>query len=133
MERFAKIANDFQPLTFFAKRFILDIWQGSEYVSPKLRKMMIKASIANISAKYFVSRCIGYHCFRSKELGLRLDSFSNSTRDVDIDLTCMHWSVIIENIIMIIFVMTRIITIIKKKHRFKLVKCCPRIHNYFLS
>ena len=52
--------------------------------------MMIMASIANISAKYFVLRYIGYHCFRSKELGLKLDSFSNSTRDVDIDLTYLH-------------------------------------------
>ena len=59
--------------------------------------MMIMASIANISGKYFVSCCIGYHCFRSKELRLRLDSFSNSTRDVEIDLGCLHRSVILEN------------------------------------
>ena len=31
MERFAKIINDFQPLTIFAKPSILDIWQGFIY------------------------------------------------------------------------------------------------------
>ena len=31
MERFAKIVNGFQSLTIFAKYFILDAWQGSEY------------------------------------------------------------------------------------------------------
>ena len=30
MERFAKIANGFQPLTIFAKHSILDVWQSSE-------------------------------------------------------------------------------------------------------
>ena len=33
MELFAKIANSLQPQTFFTKSFILDVWQGSEYVS----------------------------------------------------------------------------------------------------
>ena len=33
MERFAKQVNVFQPLTFFAKRSILNVWQGSEYAS----------------------------------------------------------------------------------------------------
>ena len=31
MERSAKIVNYFQPLTSFAKRSILDIWEGCEY------------------------------------------------------------------------------------------------------
>ena len=31
MERFAKIFNDFYPLTFFAKRTILDIGEVCEY------------------------------------------------------------------------------------------------------
>ena len=31
MERFVKIVNHFQPLTIFAKRFILDMWGGCEY------------------------------------------------------------------------------------------------------
>ena len=33
MEHFAKIVNGFQALTIFAKHSILDVWQGSEYVS----------------------------------------------------------------------------------------------------
>ena len=33
MESFAKIVNGFQSLTIFAKRYILDVWQGSEYAS----------------------------------------------------------------------------------------------------
>ena len=33
MECFAKIVNSFGPSTIFAKRPILDVWQGSEYAS----------------------------------------------------------------------------------------------------
>ena len=33
MECFARIFIAFQPLTFFAKRLVLDIQQGSEYAS----------------------------------------------------------------------------------------------------
>ena len=33
MEIFAKIVNGFQPLTFFAKSSIVEVWQGSEYAS----------------------------------------------------------------------------------------------------
>ena len=36
MELFAKIVNTWKPLTIFAKNSILDIWQGSEYVSMDL-------------------------------------------------------------------------------------------------
>ena len=32
-ERFAKIVNGFQPITIFAIRSILDVWQCSEYAS----------------------------------------------------------------------------------------------------
>ena len=28
---FAEIVNNFKPLTIFAKYFIVDVWQGSEY------------------------------------------------------------------------------------------------------
>ena len=31
MERFAKIVNSWKPLTIFAQRYILDVWQNSEY------------------------------------------------------------------------------------------------------
>ena len=33
MEVFAKIVNDWELLAVFAKSFILDAWQGSEYTS----------------------------------------------------------------------------------------------------
>ena len=33
MELIAKIVNGWKPLTVFAKRFILDVWLGSEYAS----------------------------------------------------------------------------------------------------
>ena len=33
MKRFAQIVNDFWPLGIFAKRSILEVWQGSEYAS----------------------------------------------------------------------------------------------------
>ena len=33
MKRFAKTVNDFQQLAIFAKRSIIDVWQGSEYAS----------------------------------------------------------------------------------------------------
>ena len=33
MERFENIIEGFEPLTVFAKRSILDVWQGSEYAS----------------------------------------------------------------------------------------------------
>ena len=33
MEHFAKIGNSFQLVTIFAKLYVLDIWQGSEYAT----------------------------------------------------------------------------------------------------
>ena len=33
MERFEKIVEGFEPLTIFAKRSVLNVWQGSEYGS----------------------------------------------------------------------------------------------------
>ena len=35
MKPFAKIANDWEPLTIFAKVLILNVWQGSEFASAK--------------------------------------------------------------------------------------------------
>ena len=31
MQSFAEIIDEFEPLTVFANRTILDVWQGSEY------------------------------------------------------------------------------------------------------
>ena len=42
MERFAKIINSFQPLTTFAKRSILDVWQGSEFASGEVNDLDIE-------------------------------------------------------------------------------------------
>ena len=42
MERFAKIINSFQPLTTFAKRSILDVWQGSEFASREVNDLDIE-------------------------------------------------------------------------------------------
>ena len=36
MERFEKIVLDFGSLAIFAKRSILDVWQGAEYASVEL-------------------------------------------------------------------------------------------------
>ena len=36
MECLAKIVNGWKPSAIFAKRSILDIWQGSEYVPVKV-------------------------------------------------------------------------------------------------
>ena len=33
MERFAKIVNGWKSLIIFVKRFMLGVWQGSEYAS----------------------------------------------------------------------------------------------------
>ena len=33
MEHFEKTVDCFEPLAIFAKRSILDVWQGSEYAS----------------------------------------------------------------------------------------------------
>ena len=36
IEHFVKIVNDFQPLSIFVKRSILDIWEGCEYAYVKM-------------------------------------------------------------------------------------------------
>ena len=56
IDRFAKIGTGFKPLTIFAKRSILDVWQGSEYVSDDytnagLLNLMITMKLLKFSAK----------------------------------------------------------------------------------
>ena len=41
MDRFAKIFNGFQPITIFAKRSNLDLWQGSEFAPDSVAKRNI--------------------------------------------------------------------------------------------
>ena len=41
MDRFAKIFNGFQPITIFAKRSNLDLWQGSEFTPDSVAKRNI--------------------------------------------------------------------------------------------
>ena len=44
MERFRKIVNDRLPLSIFAKRSVLDVWQGSEYATEPLTVFAKSAS-----------------------------------------------------------------------------------------
>ena len=39
MECFVEIVNGLKPLTIFAKRSILNVWQGSEYASDGDKKI----------------------------------------------------------------------------------------------
>ena len=56
MERFAKIVNGLKPSTIFAKRSILDVWQGSEYdfeinhlMEPQTRRRNELYEICNVN------------------------------------------------------------------------------------
>ena len=40
MELFSEIVNGFQPLTISTKSSVLDVWQGSEYVSGNIQRKM---------------------------------------------------------------------------------------------
>ena len=40
-EIFAKIVNDFQPLTIFAKSSISDVWQGIEFAATERLEEML--------------------------------------------------------------------------------------------
>ena len=53
MGRFAKMVNGFFLQTIFAKRFILDVWQGSEYAS-ELKKQSSKIVCSIIALKGFL-------------------------------------------------------------------------------
>ena len=55
MERSAKITNSFLPLTVFAKRSVLDVWQDSEYATFDVMKKIIDVNKA-ILMIFFVSR-----------------------------------------------------------------------------
>ena len=41
MESFTERANSIQPLTFFEKNFILDVWQGFEYATWAYRDLLL--------------------------------------------------------------------------------------------
>ena len=58
MEHFAKIGNGFYPLTIFAKRSILDIWQGSEYASGLFCSFLMVDSIVVSLFIYFINSLI---------------------------------------------------------------------------
>ena len=47
---FTKIVKDFQPLTFFAKLSILDVWQGSECASRAYREILQVSCTVNPSS-----------------------------------------------------------------------------------
>ena len=73
MESFIKIMNDFKPLTFSAKSFILDVWLGSEYptaiywawlflVLYNFRKSAVNHLSQSLS---FINHCVKSVCIRS--------------------------------------------------------------------
>ena len=49
MECFANIDNDFQPLTIFAKRSILGVWEDSEYTSVHITLFISHVICATLS------------------------------------------------------------------------------------
>ena len=51
MKRFAKMVNGFKPFTDFVKHAILDVCQGSEYVSVPLTSYLIKSSTEILGIK----------------------------------------------------------------------------------
>ena len=51
MECFAKIVNSWKSLTIFAKRSILDAWQGSEYAPGR----QVKANVLYCENQVFYS------------------------------------------------------------------------------
>ena len=73
MESFIKIMNDFKPLTFSTKSFILDVWLGSEYptaiywawlflVLYNFRKSAVNHLSQSLS---FNNHCVKNVCIRS--------------------------------------------------------------------
>ena len=51
-ELFAKIVKDWKPLAIFAKRFVLGVWLGSEYVS--VIKLLLISAIPYRFSRYDV-------------------------------------------------------------------------------
>ena len=85
IERFAKIVNVFQPLTTFAKRTILDVWQGSEYPSELvylLWHLFIKLLLPSIFVAFGITKKLqkkgGYVAILSR--GTRLIFFKSAPR-----------------------------------------------------
>ena len=66
MQFFAKIVNGFYSFTSFAKKSILDVWQGSEYVSVRFCILLVKSDIEGdqillIYETSFFLRCVSNH------------------------------------------------------------------------
>ena len=55
MGTFAKIINSFQPSTTFAKRFTLDVWQGSKYASDNTNGLLEEFIHSKHNIYYFLS------------------------------------------------------------------------------
>ena len=55
MEVFTKIAHGFQELVIFAKKFLLDHWQGSEYASVQIMLTLHKTNMNTFCCKVPVS------------------------------------------------------------------------------
>ena len=59
MEAFTKIVNGFSFVTIFAKSFILDVWQDSEFLC-KPRKDLRKKPHLRCLAGYWFHFCVNY-------------------------------------------------------------------------
>ena len=63
MERFAKKVNSWKPLTIFAKRFVWDVWLGSEYTSAELHLSSNYLNDDGFSCKWFITLVHKYDVF----------------------------------------------------------------------
>ena len=64
MKCFAKIVNGWKLLTIFAKLFILDVWQGSEYASANNNMCITITTNSVISGMHFFFSCLFFlFCF----------------------------------------------------------------------
>ena len=63
MELFAKTANYWKLLTVFAKKFILDVWQGSRYASAQQQANTCFQVLSKnkIISKYTLDQSAEYH------------------------------------------------------------------------
>ena len=57
MERFTKILNDWKALISFAKRPVLDVWQGSKYASIKSNIIVMNWLIIYLSLLCRLPKC----------------------------------------------------------------------------
>ena len=57
LERYTKLADNFQPSTIFAKHPIIDFWQGSEYAFVIANKIMPRVFVNRVN---LIIYCFSY-------------------------------------------------------------------------